>query len=414
MNSRERVRAAMNFQPVDRLPKDLGAIRASGISAFAYPGLVKALGLPYRKPRVYDISQMLALPEPDVLDALGCDVAVLEIEPDGRCLTNVFHDPAYWADYDFNGRLDALVPKHLKDYSVQPDGTIIHNLYKLSMPAGAYVFNEEHCGQGVDLSGDLPLMDLDEYRAGLEKHALLKDEDIPAIVAYVKRMRSLTDRAVVVAGAAMQTPMGIAAHGGLGVFPIICLEEPEYVHRMHRISTDIVKCNIERLLPEIAGDVDILLTGGGDWGTQNSLIASAETFKTLFAPYMRELNDLVHAIDPSLKTYIHSCGAIFDLLDSYIDDCRIDIINPVQWPAGGHSFREWKDKARGRATLWGGAVNAQATLPLGTVQDIRKEALEVIRCFADDSGYVFNSIHNILAEIPAEKIVALYRTADAV
>jgi uroporphyrinogen decarboxylase len=129
---------------------------------------------------------------------------------------------------------------------------------------------------------------------------------------------------------------------------------------------------------------------------------------------MRELNDLVHTVAPSLKTYIHSCGAVFDLLDSYIDDCRIDIINPVQWPAGGHSFREWKDKVRGRATLWGGAVNAQATLPLGTVEDIRKEALEVIRCFAEDGGYVFNSIHNILAEIPAEKIVALYQTADQV
>ncbi len=244
--------------------------------------------------------------------------------------------------------------------------------------------------------------------------AMLKEEDIASVVAYVKRTRSLTDRAILVGGGAMQTHLGIASHGGMGIFPIICLQEPGYVHALHRISTDIVKHNIARLLPEIAADVDIILTGGGDWGTQNSLIASPDTFKALFAPYMRELNDLVHAIDPSLKTFIHSCGAVFNLLDSYIDDCAIDVINPVQWPAGGHGFRAWKDKVRGRAALWGGAVNTQATLPLGSVEDVRREALEVGRCFAQDGGYIFNGIHNILAEIPADKVVALYRAADEI
>lgn len=162
------------------------------------------------------------------------------------------------------------------------------------------------------------------------------------------------------------------------------------------------------MLPEIAGDVDIVLTGGGDWGTQNSLIASPDTFKTLFAPHMRVLNDEVHRIDPTLKTFIHSCGAVYDLLDSYIDDCKIDVINPVQWTAGGHSFREWKDKARRRATLWGGGVNVQRTLPLGTVEDVESEVAEVVACLSEDQGYVFNSIHNVLAEIEPDKILAMY------
>ena len=31
-----------------------------------------------------------------------------------------------------------------------------------------------------------------------------------------------------------------------------------------------------------------------------------------------------------------------------------------------------------------------------------------------DGGFVFTSIHNILAEIPPEKVIALYKTAAAV
>ena len=414
MTGRERIRAATNFQPVDRIPKDLSGMRSTGISCFAYPELVKALGLPPRKPRVYDIHQMLALPELDVLDALGCDAIVLEIEPNGQCLTNAFDEPSYWSPFDFNKRLDAFVPAHLNHYSVSPDGTVIQQDYNLSMPSNSYVFNQEHSGQALDLFGDMPLLDLKQYKKDLEAGALLKDEDIEKIVRFVKRTRSETDRAIFIAGGAMQTHLGIAAHGGLGVFPIICLEEPDYVHEYHSISTEVVKSNIQRLLPEIAADVDLVLTGGGDWGTQNSLIASANTFKTLFAPYMRALNDEVHRIDPTLKTFLHSCGAVYELLDSFIDDCGIDIINPVQWSAGGHDYTEWKDKVRKRATLWGGGVNSQATLPLGSVKDVSDEVKKVGTYFAKDSGFVFCCIHNILAEISGEKITTMYRTVDEI
>jgi uroporphyrinogen decarboxylase len=78
MNARERVIAALNFKQPDRLPKDLGGMRSTGISAFAYPKLVEALGLAPRRPKIHDVWQMLALPDTDVLDALGCDVVAID------------------------------------------------------------------------------------------------------------------------------------------------------------------------------------------------------------------------------------------------------------------------------------------------------------------------------------------------
>jgi len=71
LTPRDRILKATRFQPTDRLPKDLGGMLSTGISAFAYPKLIEALGLPPRLPRLYDTGQRLAMPDLDVLDALG-------------------------------------------------------------------------------------------------------------------------------------------------------------------------------------------------------------------------------------------------------------------------------------------------------------------------------------------------------
>jgi uroporphyrinogen decarboxylase len=94
-----------------------------------------------------------------------------------------------------------------------------------------------------------------------------------------------------------------------------------------------------------------------------------------------------------------------------IADSGFDILNPVQWPAGKHSYRDWKEASRGRIALWGGGVNSQVTLPLGTVEDVMAEVEEVVGVLGEGGGYVFCNIHNILAEIPPQKIIAMYRAA---
>jgi uroporphyrinogen decarboxylase len=90
MTRRERVLEALSFKETDRPPMDLGGMLSTGISAFAYPGLVRALGLPARRPRVADTYQMLALPDMDVLDALDCDVVAVFMH---WGVTNAFEQP---------------------------------------------------------------------------------------------------------------------------------------------------------------------------------------------------------------------------------------------------------------------------------------------------------------------------------
>jgi len=45
----------------------------------------------------------------------------------------------------------------------------------------------------------------------------------------------------------------------------------------------------------------------------------------------------------------------------------------------------------------------------GTLEDIAREVQETTAILGQDSGYVFCNIHNILAEVSAEKIIAMYR-----
>ncbi len=114
-----------------------------------------------------------------------------------------------------------------------------------------------------------------------------------------------------------------------------------------------------------------------------------------------------------MKLFLHSCGAIYELLPHVIE-AGFDVLNPVQWCAGHHSFYQWKDACRGRLALWGGGVNTQRTLPLGTVAEVERETREAVSCLSEGGGYVFAAIHNILAEIDPRKVVAMYRTAASV
>lgn len=402
MTSRERVIKALNFEPVDRVPMDLGGMASTGISGFAYPKLATALGLPPRLPKMYDTHQMLAMPDMDVLDALRCDVATVFYG-----VTNAYEEPQRWHPYDFNGRLPALV-QNPKQFQNLPDGGVSQPEFNIIMQPTSHVFNAEHSGMPLNFSDELPLQDLKKLKKELNEKPLT-DEEITNTVNMCRQAFEATDKAIFFNGPFIPA-MGISAHGGLGVFPVICLLHPDYVAELHDILSDHAVRNIKTLLPEISKYINVAITGGDDWGTQNTLIASPDIFRNLFKPYMTKVNRQFHSIAPDVKTFIHSCGAICELIDDIIE-CGFDILNPVQWPAGGKTFQQWKDKARRRISLWGGGVNAQATLPLGTVADVEKEVSQIVGYLKQDGGYVFNCIHNILAEIEPEKVIAMYRTA---
>ena len=402
MTSCQRVHDALEFKPVDRLPRDLSGMRSTGISCFAYPRLVEALGLPPRRPRIYDTGQMLALPDLDVLDALGCDCVTV----DGM-LTNAFEQPELWHDYDFNGRLKAKVLDP-QSYRVAPDGTIFMGEYHRMGPDST-VFNSEHAGCGIDLSTDIPPPDVEAYRRGCEEAKLTPEKVKDLAAFYAKVRREAKGRAIFGCEWSSATGIGI----GMGLYPMQCVLYPEDIATQHDLTTQRCIHNLRLLLPLIKDNVDVLMMSADDWGTQTSLVASPDVFRTLFKPYYTRIMHVAHELAPRVKFFLHSCGAIHPLLGD-IAECGFDIVNPVQWSAGGKTPAEWKAAAGKTLAFWGGGVNAQETLPLKSVEAVRSEVRRVVPELSKGGGYVFANTHNILAEIDAQKVVAMYDEAGKI
>lgn len=292
MNGRERVVRALEFKPVDTVPKDLGGMRSTGISCFAYASLVEALGLPPRRPKVYDDYQMLALPDVDVLDALGCDVCV--VEADGA--TNAFASPSMWQPFDSGGRLDALV-RDTSTYTVGPDGAITNGT-RTMVPA-SFVFDEEHGGQSLDLAGDLRLPDLHHAEERCEQAAPTNAE-IDRICRLVDRARRSTDRAILYSG----TKAGLGFPGGFPNWSMVCLTDGDFVHRYHDLITSHAAKALSRLLPHIRDAIDVILVSADDQGLQDRSILPPAVFRDLYVPYYRRVNDGVPAVDLIEVDYI--------------------------------------------------------------------------------------------------------------
>ena len=103
---------------------------------------------------------------------------------------------------------------------------------------------------------------------------------------------------------------------------------------------------------------------GTDFGTQKSSFCSAETFRELWLPYYKRINDWVHR-NTNWKTFKHSCGAVEKFIPSFLE-AGFDILNPVQCSAAGMEPERLKAAYGDRLVFWGGGVDTQQVLPFGT------------------------------------------------
>jgi uroporphyrinogen-III decarboxylase len=122
-------------------------------------------------------------------------------------------------------------------------------------------------------------------------------------------------------------------------------------------------------------------------------------------PYYKKMNNWIHE-NTSWRTFKHSCGAILPLIPSLIE-AGFDILNPVQINAAGMDPEILKSKFGDMVTFWGGGVDTQKVLGFGTPADVEKQVLRQCEIFGKDGGFVFNTVHNIQANVTIENLVAM-------
>lgn len=409
-NSRKNFTDTINHRQPDRVVVDFGSTAVTGIHVVVVEKLRQYYGLESRPVKVVEPYQMLGEIDSELMDVMNIDVAGLfgyknmfGIPNEGWKVHRTFWGqevmfPATF-NYTHNENGDTLIYPE-GDTSVAPCAV---------MPKTGYFFDALDRQKPVD---DLNL----KVEDNLEEFTAVNKSDLQYWGDQVKKadrskaiVASLGGTALgdiaLVPGLNLKDPKGIR---GVEEWYVSTLIREDFVKEIFDRQTDTAIQNLKRLFEVIGNNIDVVFTCGTDFGTQNSTFCSPETYARVWLPYYRKVNDWIHA-NTEWKTFKHSCGSVISLIDLFIES-GFDILNPVQINAAGMEPAVLKKKFGDRVVFWGGGVDTQGAFAFGTPGQVREQVKRQCDILNNGGGFVFNTIHNIQANVPFENVVAMLET----
>ncbi len=408
MNSWERVHASLNHTLPDRTPVDFGGSMVTGIHVSCVAALREYFGLEKRPVKVLDPGQMLGFLDEDLKAAMGTDV-----EGVFRRTCRFGFPLEDWKPFRMDDGLEILVPGRFNTSRGENGETYIYPQGDTGVPPSARMPKDGYFFDAVIRQNPFQEEDLNP-EDNLEEFGPISEEEI-RYMAENARLARATGRAVM-AG------FGGTSFGDIGSVPGLALKHPkgirditewyistrsrqDYIHHIFNRQCEIALENLQRIAAAMKDLVDIVFICGTDFGTQKSSFCSAATFRELWFPYYKRINDWIHR-HTAWKTFKHSCGAVAKFLPLF-QEAGFDIINPVQCSAVGMDPEKLKADFGADMVFWGGGVDTQKNLPFGEPEEIREEVLRRLEIFSPGGGYVFNTVHNIQAQTPVKNIVAM-------
>ncbi|HLA84401.1 MAG TPA: uroporphyrinogen decarboxylase family protein, partial [Thermoguttaceae bacterium] len=224
------------------------------------------------------------------------------------------------------------------------------------------------------------------------------------LVEGAKRLREGTDRAIVGLFGGNLFEFGQFYYRSDNFFMLLA-GQPDRAHEFLEKLTAIHLNNLERYLGLVGPYIDIIAFGD-DLGTQNGPTLSPAMYREMFKPHharmWRRAKELA-----DVKVMLHCCGGVQPLLHDLID-AGMDAINPVQITCRGMDPAGLKHDFGHRLTFWGGGCDTRHVLSKATPDEIRRHVKELLAIWAPGGGFVFQQVHNILADVPPENIIAMY------
>jgi len=416
MTSRERVLAALNHQEGDKIPFDIGGSAVTGMQASTVYNLRQALALdpPGTPVKVIEPYQMLGEIATDLMDAVGIDVACLW----GRKTMFGFEN-SEWKEWRLFDGTPVLVP-HGFNTVAEPNGDIL--LYPEADATVAPSGRMPHDGYYFDAIVRQKPIDDDTLRAedNLEEFTPIAEADLDHFRKEAERLYTQTDKAILAS-------FGGTAFGDIALVPAPWLKDPrgirdieewyvstvsrkEFVRKVFERQCEIALENLSKLHAVVGNKVAAAFITGTDFGTQRGPFISQKTYKDLYQPFHKEVNNWIHR-HTGWKSFIHSCGSVYGLLPDFIES-GFDVLNPVQCSASEMDPARLKKQFGENLTFWGGGIDTQHTLPFGTPAEVAEEVKARIESFGAGGGFVFNAIHNIQARVPIANLMAMLETFD--
>jgi uroporphyrinogen decarboxylase len=84
------------------------------------------------------------------------------------------------------------------------------------------------------------------------------------------------------------------------------------------------------------------------------------------------------------------------------------VINPIQTNCRDMEPERLKREFGKDVCFWGAGCDTRAILNRGTPEQVKEHVKQRLGIFAPGGGFVFNTVHNILPEVPPQNIVAMF------
>ena len=402
----------INHRQPSNVVVDFGATTVTGIHVLIVEKLRSYYGLERRPVKVIEPYQMLGEIDSELIEAMDIDVVGLFGEKnmfsvsnrDWRVHKTLWGQEVLFPDgfnYTHNSNGDILMYPE-GDTSLQPSSM---------MPRSGY-FDALERQEPID---DLTL----KIEDNLEEFGLVTDNDL---IYWKVQIESVNNGSLAIVATLGGTALGdIALVPGVGLkkpkgirsiaeWYISTLTREDFIKNLYDRQTDIAIENLKKLFSVIGNRIDVVFICGTDFGTQNSTFCSPETYADMWLPYYKKVNDWIHQ-NTTWKTFKHSCGAIETFMDLFIES-GFDIINPVQINAAGMDPRLLKNKYGKKIVFWGGGVDTQGVFAFGTPSQVKDQVDRQCDILNKDGGFVFNTVHNIQANVPFENVIAMLEALE--
>ena len=409
MNSRERILTAIAHQEPDKLPVDIGATPSSGVSAIAYGNLIAHINLKDQRNWVYDVIQQVAQPSDEFLDRFQIDVVDI-----GRMFNTLDAD---WHDYTLATEETAQQPKWFQPEK-QSNGSYlayVNDEAIAKMPVGATFYDQivypfidgypEEYGHNLDKAmsrvhwgalGRSPWNHVSEKGFWEE----LRNNTI--------KLRENTDRAIMIVVGGNLFEWGTFLRR-MDNFLMDLLLEPNKVERFLDALMERHLTMLENVCDAVGDIVDIICFGD-DLGMDTGPFMKPETYQKLFKPRHTILCDYVHT-HSNMHTFLHSCGSVYRLIPDLIE-AGFEVLNPVQTNSRDMEPARLKKEFGKDIAFWGGGADTRSILNKATPKKVKDHVRQNIETLAPGGGFVFNTVHNIMPDVPPENIVAMFEAID--
>ena len=408
MNARERVLASVDHRQTDKIPFDLGGHGSSTLHVSCVQQLRQHYGLPDEPVITSSITAMTGIIPDELADRMGVDIAAAL--PRGGPFGMPREDYKLWTTPDGQ---DVWVPGLFNPTPDGEGGWFVHPQGDTSCPPSGHMplqcpyFDNIERKVAFDESTLNPADNVEEF-------STFGEQDVQFIARSVAAAHR-TGRAVVlgapgthlgdvggITGPGLKNPRGIRTIEEWYVSPLL---RPDYVKEVFDRQTDIALINL-RAINEACGDkIDVIHVCSNDFGHQSGQFVRVATFREIWTPYYRKLNDWIHA-NTKWKTLKHCCGAVAPLIPCFIE-AGFEILNPIQTTAVDMDPAMLKKEFGKDIVFWGGGIDTQEVLPFGTPEEVRRQVLERCEIFGRDGGFVFSPTHNVQKGTPIENIVAM-------